>query len=125
MSPHAFVICSLNARWAGETRATLPDLFKSHGLPARFHFGDDREKATAFLRENVGLADRIVVGGGDGTIRGLLPEILALGKPHGILPLDRNNAPDSRTLSVAWMRPRSFFRPRDFRKPLCRSASRS
>ena len=36
-------------------------------------------------------ADRIVIGGGDGTISKALPELLALGKPLAVLPLGTAN----------------------------------
>ena len=35
--------------------------------------------------------DRIVIGGGDGTISSALPELLALGKPLAVLPLGTAN----------------------------------
>lgn len=35
--------------------------------------------------------DRIVIGGGDGTLSGALPDLLALGKPLAVLPLGTAN----------------------------------
>ena len=43
------------------------------------------------LKEHGAAADRIVIGGGDGTISAALPELLALGKPLAVLPLGTAN----------------------------------
>jgi diacylglycerol kinase (ATP) len=43
------------------------------------------------LKEHGAATDRIVIGGGDGTISTALPELLALGKPLALLPLGTAN----------------------------------
>ena len=43
------------------------------------------------IKQHGPLSDRIVIGGGDGTISGALPELLALGKPVAVLPLGTAN----------------------------------
>lgn len=45
----------------------------------------------AAIRKRRGGRQRIVVGGGDGTISGLLPALIDLGKPFGVLPLGTAN----------------------------------
>ncbi len=45
----------------------------------------------AAVRKHDKGAARIVIGGGDGTISGLLPALIDLGKPFGILPLGTAN----------------------------------
>ncbi|HSN71021.1 MAG TPA: YegS/Rv2252/BmrU family lipid kinase [Steroidobacteraceae bacterium] len=51
--------------------------------PAGSHLGPLREQAPAI--------DGIVVAGGDGTVSRLLPELVALGKPVGVLPMGTAN----------------------------------
>jgi YegS/Rv2252/BmrU family lipid kinase len=48
-------------------------------------------KGLAAIRKRRGGGQLIVVGGGDGTISGLLPALIKLNKPFGILPLGTAN----------------------------------
>ena len=57
---------------------------------------DDLEQA---FHEHGAKADRIVIGGGDGTISAALPALLRLGKPLAVLPLGTAND-FARTLGV-------------------------
>jgi YegS/Rv2252/BmrU family lipid kinase len=57
---------------------------------------DELKRALHAHGEN---ADRIVIGGGDGTISAALPELLRLGKPLAVLPLGTAND-FARTLGV-------------------------
>ncbi|MEZ5828883.1 MAG: YegS/Rv2252/BmrU family lipid kinase [Hyphomicrobiales bacterium] len=52
---------------------------------------DSHEALRQALKAHGPGVDRIVIGGGDGTISGALPELLELGKPLAVLPLGTAN----------------------------------
>ena len=60
-----------------------------------------QEHLSATLREHGPGKDRIIIGGGDGTISCALPALLELGKPLAVLPLGTAND-FARTIGVAF-----------------------
>jgi len=74
----AGVLSDLSAWFAERPKST----FRAVGSQAEL---------TRVLKEQGQGADRIAVGGGDGTISGALPTLLELGKPLAVLPLGTAN----------------------------------
>jgi len=70
--------------------AALPGWFAERA-DATLVTTDSQEGLKGLLSEQGSQADRIVIGGGDGTISGALPELMALGKPLAVLPLGTAN----------------------------------
>jgi diacylglycerol kinase (ATP) len=68
----------------------LPDWFAARA-DATLVPTSSEEDLKRLIREQGREADRIVIGGGDGTISSALPELLTLGKPLAVLPLGTAN----------------------------------
>jgi diacylglycerol kinase (ATP) len=84
------VVVNPKASRATEALAELPGWFASRASSTFVATGSKDELARALAAHGPS-ADRIVIGGGDGTISGALPELLALGKPLAVLPLGTAN----------------------------------
>ncbi len=78
---------------ASRAKAALADLRTWFAERAELTFVEatNLDGLTQALRAHGPTMDRIVIGGGDGTISGALPELLALGKPLAVLPLGTAN----------------------------------
>src|SRR5690606_41482749 len=84
------VLVNPNASRAQDVLAALPDWFAARA--ASTHIATDSEESLRQALDKHGpTADRIVIGGGEGTISRALPHILALGKPLAVLPLGTAN----------------------------------
>ena len=83
----ALCLLNRNARSGDIDPDALSGIFRDAGLDVRI-VGLDDEAPLRSLDDGV---DCVIVGGGDGTINGLLPDLLALGRPVGILPLGTAN----------------------------------
>lgn len=84
------VLVNPNASRAQDVLDALPDWFAARAVST--HIATDSEESLRqALAEHGPSADRIVIGGGDGTISRALPHILALGKPLAVLPLGTAN----------------------------------
>lgn len=77
------------------------DLLRDRGFRLDIHFPDDPCRIGPVLETRGPTADRIVVGGGDGTIHYNLPTLLSLNKPVGLLPLGTANDL-ARSLAIPW-----------------------
>ena len=95
---HMLVIVNPEASRAEIATDELSRWFSAHATPTivRATSIDDLKEA---LHEHGANADRIVIGGGDGTISAALPALLRLGKPLAVLPLGTAND-FARTLGV-------------------------
>lgn len=91
MSKTILVLCNRNARSGTVEHSGLEALFARHGLTAKVLISGSADESRAFVERNADAADAIVIGGGDGTIRTLLPDVLRLEVPLGILPLGTAN----------------------------------
>ena len=95
---HVLVIVNPGASRAEIATEELSRWFSAHAAAifVRATSIDDLKQA---LHAHGANADRIVIGGGDGTISAALPELLRLGKPLAVLPLGTAND-FARTLGV-------------------------
>lgn len=95
---HVLVIVNPGASRAETATQELLRWFSAHATATfvRATSIDDLKRA---LEAYGATADRIVIGGGDGTISAALPELLRLGKPLAVLPLGTAND-FARTLGV-------------------------
>ena len=95
---HALVIVNPGASRAEAARRELSQWFSEHAT-STFVCTDSIEDLKQALAAHGASADRIVIGGGDGTISSKLPELLRLDKPLTVLPLGTAND-FARTLGV-------------------------
>jgi len=86
-------LCLINrhARSGDLDSDQLADILEKAGLACTIRTGGKSGDLAGCLRAEGGDATVIVVGGGDGTISGLLADLLELDKPVGILPLGTAN----------------------------------
>ncbi|MGC2855043.1 lipid kinase [Novispirillum sp. DQ9] len=79
-----------SARGGAEIGAAIAVL-EARGHRVLFHAGDSPGALPALVERHAREADRVVVGGGDGTLNGVLEAVLHAGLPLGILPLGTAN----------------------------------
>lgn len=84
------VVVNPKASRAKDTVAALPDWFAARAA-AKLVVTESREALNQAIADHGPEVDRIVIGGGDGTISHALPNLLALGKPLAVLPLGTAN----------------------------------
>ena len=87
----ALVILNTNARQATDQIETVDGLLAGAGIDAIIATSKNEQQATHILRDKIADVDTVIVGGGDGTLNALLPEILRADKPLGVLPLGTAN----------------------------------
>lgn len=87
----ALCLVNRHARSGDIDLAEIADILAAAGLDSIIRTATDAGEMAARLREEGPAADVVVIGGGDGTISALLPDLLALDKPIGILPLGTAN----------------------------------
>lgn len=71
--------------------AEAMDLLSAHGLPIEAHVLQAGDDLHALLRERAGHIDRVVIGGGDGTLHRALEPLVAARLPLGVLPMGTAN----------------------------------
>jgi diacylglycerol kinase (ATP) len=86
------VLVAVNPK-ASRAAAVLPALSEwfSQRATSTFVTPGSQDALKQALKDHGPQAERIVIGGGDGTISGVLPELLDLGKPLAVLPLGTAN----------------------------------
>jgi YegS/Rv2252/BmrU family lipid kinase len=84
------VIVNPGASRAETATQELSRWFSAHAT-ATFVRADSIEELKQALDAHGASADRIVIGGGDGTISAALPQLLRIGKPLAVLPLGTAN----------------------------------
>jgi len=84
------VIVNPQASRAANTLPGLPGWFSARA-DSTFIVSGSQDELKQALTEHGPHADRIVIGGGDGTVSSALPALLTLGKPLGVLPLGTAN----------------------------------
>ena len=87
----ALVILNTNARNGDGQMAGVQRALSDAGIEAMIVESESEQQAVKSLREYAGETDAIIVGGGDGTLNALLPEILKANRPVGVLPLGTAN----------------------------------
>jgi diacylglycerol kinase family enzyme len=85
-----FILVNPQAARAGPALNELAAWFKQN-CEATFVKTRSRDHLTKMLLRHGPDHDRIVIGGGDGTISDALPHLLTLGKPLSVLPLGTAN----------------------------------
>ncbi len=90
MPMRVLVAVNPNASRCADVLPTLPGWLAERADSIFVACGSQDEMAQT-LKEHGPGADRIVIGGGDGTISSALPELLALAKPLAVLPLGTAN----------------------------------
>lgn len=84
------VVVNPKASRAGDALSALPDWFAARAA-SKTIVTESRDALNQAIAEHGAQADRIVIGGGDGTISQALPDLLTLGKPIAVLPLGTAN----------------------------------
>ena len=84
------VLVNPKASRAADALPSLPGWFAQRA-EANFVATASQDELRRVLTKHGPEAERIVIGGGDGTISRALPELLALGKPLAVLPLGTAN----------------------------------
>lgn len=92
----ALLLVNPGARSGAEARDAAPRALEAAGIPVSVlapRKGADCGQALAarIAAEPAGRFDRIVIGGGDGTLNAAIPGLRAAGLPFGILPLGTAN----------------------------------
>jgi YegS/Rv2252/BmrU family lipid kinase len=83
------ILVNRNASRAAEALPLISAWFAARGQ--KVVAVDSKEEFAAVLKRLGPEADRIVIGGGDGTLSEVLPALLALNKPVAVLPLGTAN----------------------------------
>jgi len=84
------IVLNPKASRAEDALDALSDFFAARAT-SKLVVTQSGEELTGAVAEHGAEADRIVIGGGDGTISQALPQLLALGKPLAVLPLGTAN----------------------------------
>lgn len=87
---HLLVLVNPGAARAEGALEELARWFRQHS-EATFVTTRSQDHLARALQRHGDAADRVVIGGGDGTISNALPELLALGKPLAVLPVGTAN----------------------------------
>lgn len=95
----ALVLVNSRARRGDGVSADVAAAFERAALPIDIVCPESAEAMGAAIRARCGGADRIVVAGGDGTVRGALADVIESGLPLGVIPLGTANDL-ARTLSL-------------------------
>ncbi|MDT0617835.1 lipid kinase [Salinisphaera sp. P385] len=87
----ALLLINPHSRSGSQDAETLITRLQQAGLGVTRVTPDGPDHIAAVIREHQGRVDRVIVGGGDGTINAALPGIAASELPMGVLPLGTAN----------------------------------
>ena len=87
----ALLVINPHSRRGGEALPVVKAAMEKHGLAIREAPDVKPGELSGVLEKMAGEVDRIVVGGGDGSLNAALPAVLASGLPLGIVPLGTAN----------------------------------
>lgn len=90
MTPTALLL-NCRSRRGAEAAATAAEALRRSGVAVVDGGCEDAAALPDAIRDAAGRVDRVVVGGGDGTLNAALPGLLDAGLPLGILPLGTAN----------------------------------
>jgi YegS/Rv2252/BmrU family lipid kinase len=94
-NPRALLLLNPGARSGADMAEAAPQALEAAGIETELllarHDIPCEEAILGRLRARPGWADRIVVGGGDGTLNAAIPGLREAGLPFGILPLGTAN----------------------------------
>ena len=87
----ALVILNRRSRSGADLIAEVGALLRARGLVVDAHAPRDCRQIREIIRARAHERDIIILGGGDGTLHGVLEEVVASGLPLGVLPLGTAN----------------------------------
>ena len=91
MAGSALVIVNRDSRQGQQDLDPALALLRSRGIQLELVEGLSAEEASDAIRSNRGRVDRVLVGGGDGTLQGVASALHETSLPLGILPLGTAN----------------------------------
>lgn len=100
MSARALVLLNPGARWGGEGRDEIVSRLAGHGLDPLVELVGEPARVPEQILRHRSEVDRVIVGGGDGTLHQALQGLVETGLPLGILPLGTANNL-ARTLGIS------------------------
>ena len=99
MPDTALLLLNPGARKGSASPQDAADTLRARGLDVRFEPLDDPRRAHALIHRHAATVDRVIVGGGDGTLSAVTRALIDTGLPLGILPLGTANNV-ARTLEI-------------------------
>ncbi len=87
----ALLVINRGSRRGADAAATAADLLRRTGMQLVNEACEDAAALPALIRRMAPGIDRVVIGGGDGTLNAAIPGLLASKLPLGILPLGTAN----------------------------------
>lgn len=89
--PHALLIVNQKSRDGKDDLSEGIALLQERGIVLTEKYIDDPRCVPDLIRDHAGRVDRIILGGGDGTLNCAAESMIACGLPLGILPLGTAN----------------------------------
>ena len=99
MPPTALLLLNPGARKGAVSPSDAADALRARGLDVIFEPLDDPGRAHALIHRHATAIDRVIVGGGDGTLSAVTRALIDTDLPLGILPLGTANNV-ARTLDI-------------------------
>lgn len=99
MNRPALLVINAHSRRGADATETVKQALERAGVPILFRPCPESSGLADLIRGHAGQVDRVVIGGGDGTLNAAAPGLLDAGLPLGIVPLGTANDL-ARTLDV-------------------------
>lgn len=99
MPPAALLLLNPGARKAGDGEVEIADALRARGLSVVLETLDDPRDLARIIARHAAAIDRVIVGGGDGTLGAAARPLIDAGLPLAILPLGTANNV-ARTLGI-------------------------
>lgn len=90
-TPRALLVVNPRSRRGRDAAGTVAAVLEGAGLPVLRRDCEDRDAMPQLIQDAAGEVDRVVLGGGDGTLNAALPGLVATGLPLGVIPLGTAN----------------------------------
>jgi diacylglycerol kinase (ATP) len=88
---HALLIVNAHSRQGRASAAAAAEILRSNGIRLLQRESDDRRQLAELIRAHATEVDRVILGGGDGTLNAAIGAVIETGLPLGILPLGTAN----------------------------------
>lgn len=89
--PRTLVVVNRRSREGNSDLSAALEYLQQRGLELIEAYPERPQQVAALIERHRGRIDRVVVGGGDGTLNAAAPGIVACGLPVGVLPLGTAN----------------------------------
>jgi YegS/Rv2252/BmrU family lipid kinase len=99
MPTRVLLLLNPGARKVDDDPREVADMLRERGLDVVYKPFEDPQRIDEIIRQHAGAVDRVVVGGGDGTLGAATQSLVDTGLPLGILPLGTANNV-ARTLGI-------------------------